>query len=396
MKEFIDELFEKFSKIGKNEEGHGYTRLGYGEIEDKMHEALIEVSKAEGFKHEIDEVGNLYIFDKEYPEYILMGSHLDSVTEGGNYDGILGVTVAMSILKEIKDKNLNIPFKVVAFRCEESSNFMYAMVGSKLIANEFPEEKKAVLKNREGKLLKDIFSERGYSINPNRISNVKMFLETHIEQGRVLESENLKIGLVNTIAGSKRMIFKIKGMAEHSGATPMNIRNDSLVAAAEIISEVEKIGRETTETSVATVGFIKNTPNSMNVVPGYTEISIDLRDITDDGMKEMAKKVLNFVEELKKRREVAIEIEDFPLSSAVKLSDEIVRDFSKVLDERKVPYKIMPSGAGHDCMVMAKLFPSALVFIPCKGGISHNPKEDIDFEDAYLDEEVILEFLKEI
>lgn len=392
--EKINKIFKEFENIGKNQDGQGYTRLSYTDAEDQMHNKLICLAKRFDLQVEVDEVGNTFIYDKEYPSYDLIGSHLDSVTNGGQYDGVLGVLLGLLTLVYFKDQGIDIPLKVAALRGEESSNFMVSMLGSKLITGQLDRAEAEKLISLDGKKLIDIFKEKNYSLSPSKIKNINKFIEIHIEQGRVLESKNLKIGMVNVIAGNYRMNIKIKGQAEHSGATPMSIRMDSLAASAELILEVERIAKNETATSVGTVGFIKNSPNAMNVIPGETSFSVDFRDINTESMVSMKNKFLQKLEKVCQIRDLEYELIDYPLYPATSLSEKVVRNFQSSADSLKISNTIMKSGAGHDCMMFEELAEIGLVFIPCKDGISHNPDEEIDYADASLGLNLLIEYFR--
>lgn len=396
LKENLIQIMQEFYPIGANEESNGVTRLGYSEVEDKMHEKFLELAKAYGLGTYVDEVGNAYAYLGEYDEYHLIGSHLDSVIEGGRFDGVVGVATGLAILKYLKDENINLPIKTVAFRCEESSNFMHAMLGSNLVTGHVKFENIKELKNREGKTLGEIFTEKGYSFEPGIISGVKDYIEIHIEQGRVLEEHGNEIGIVNTIAGGIKIVAELEGMAEHAGATPMNLRADTLAATAEIILKVEKIAKNETETSVGTVGFIENRPNSMNVVPGHTKFSVDLRDIHNDSMDNMMKKTFDTIERVCVARGIKFSINKPSISPAVSLSDRMIKHFEQIALWGEYKYEIMPSGASHDCMKMVDICDSILLFVPCEGGVSHNPIEFASIDDMTAGAKIILEYLIEV
>jgi len=383
-------IMDRFYSIGEDESG-GVTRLGYTEAEDQMHNELVKIGREEGYKVEIDEVGNTFLSMNKPNNYYLIGSHLDSVVNGGRYDGVLGVAAGLLLLKRIKDSNLKIPLKVVAFRCEESANFMKATLGSSLITGEY-DTKDFNLKSKTGKTLGDIFKERGYSQKPEIIKGVSAYLELHIEQGRVLETENLSIGIVSSIAGNTRFKVNIEGMAEHSGATPMDIRKDALCDAAEIILGIERIGRE--ENTAATVGVIENHPNSLNVIPGKVELVVDIRDNDNENIERIRLKIYKLIEDVCNRRDSRYSIEFLSSSEAVQLDKGIQTELSKIATELGIKHKIMASGAGHDAMKLAKVTKAGMLFIPCKNGISHNPKEEANLEDAALGAEIMFRYLK--
>ncbi len=202
--EIITRWFKALYPIGTDEKG-GVTRLGYSKTEDVMHGAIRNIARALGLKYSSDEVGNTYIYEKNYEEYYLIGSHLDSVIHGGRYDGVAGVLSGLLILKWIKENNLDIPVKVAAFRCEESSAFGIATVGSSLITHTLDTEKMEQVKNSEGISLYETLKNKGYNPHCEKIKGLLGYFELHIEQGRVLEVSNLKIGIVNGIAAATRL-----------------------------------------------------------------------------------------------------------------------------------------------------------------------------------------------
>lgn len=392
--EYLEYLMNRFYPIGEDQKG-GVTRLGYTKEEDQMHMEFKAIAEEEGYIYEIDEVGNSFAFYKSFPEYYLVGSHLDSVVNGGRYDGVLGVCVGLLLLKMIKEEEMEIPLKVGAFRCEESSNFMKDTIGSGLITGIFNPQDFNRLISREGKSLSQVFDERGYSKTPKLIQNIKEFIELHIEQGRVLESEGLNVGIVTAIAGNQRMKCKVVGMAEHSGATPMDIRLDALCGVAEIILEVEKIGKKyACQNGVATVGWVSNHPNVMNVIPGEVEFSVDLRCTHPQIIKAMHMETERAIEEICKRRGLKYSLELLTPTEPTPLDEDMVDKLSKIAESLGIKYKRLPSGAGHDAMAFAKRVKAGMVFIPCKNGISHNPKEYAKLEDAVLGAKIIYEYLK--
>lgn len=392
---YLTRIMETFYPIGADEETGGVNRLGYGPVEDEMHEAASKITTDDGFLIETDSVGNLYFSRNPQGEYYLAASHLDSVTDGGRYDGIIGVATAMLVLKMIKEEGLDIPLKVGIFRCEESTNFLKACLGSALVTDKFNPDDFVRLVSREGKTLEQVFDERGHSKELERIQGVKGYLELHIEQGRVLESEKLPIGIVTSIAGNARLEVNVKGMAEHSGATPMNIRQDALCAAAEIVLAVEEIAKsDPNGTSVGTVGFLNVHPNSLNVVPGGVNLTIDLRDGNNDRIEAMKREAESRVKEICAGRGVDVDVRVVSSSPAVTLDDGVISGLSEAATSLGIEHKIMPSGAGHDAMNFADLCPTGMIFIPCENGVSHSPEEKADYADAVLGAQIMLEFLK--
>lgn len=391
---YAEYVFGKFYNIGSTGTG-GVTRLGYSSVEDEMHEMFRKLGEEEGYRYITDEVGNSYICNTDDDDYYLIASHLDSVIEGGRYDGVAGVIAGMMVLRWIKENELDIPVRVGAFRCEESSNFGKCTIGSGLITNEVYKYGIGEAIGKDGRTLAEIFKERGYLLQPKRIEGVKEYIELHIEQGKVLEEYGDKIGIVNTIAGPKRFILHIIGQAEHSGATPMDMRNDALCGAAEIITEVESIGREEAIwKSVATVGVITNQPNAMNVIPGEVTLGVDIRGVNVDSLNRMEQRLKNSAKKICEKRGLTFYKEKISEIPPIDMSTEMQEKLSKVAKDLKIPHRIMMSGAGHDAMSFEKICKTALIFIPCDKGVSHNKHEFATIESICDGARVIFEFLK--
>ena len=392
----IKRWFDYLYSIGADETG-GVTRLGYTKNEDVMHGAIRNFAREMGLKYSSDEVGNTYVYDEDYEEYYLIGSHLDSVISGGRYDGVAGVLAGLLILKWIKDNNLNIPLKVVAFRCEESSSFGIATVGSGLITKKLQIEKMKKVENTEGVSLYEALRFRGYNPECRKIEGVLNYFELHIEQGRILEDEGLKIGIINSIAAATRYWLTIDGRQDHSGATPMGMRQDALCAAGEIIIELENIAkRESIYSSVGTVGYLGNYPNAFNVVPGRVKMGLDIRGVEKDSIDRIDDEIVKFVDEVCKKRNLNYELDNISKAIPVKLDENLKNELSEVATKLGVEHKIMNSGAGHDAMKFWDIAPTGMVFIPCRDGVSHNKAEEIEYEDIILGSKIIFEELKQL
>lgn len=391
---YLTMIMDTYYPIGADEKG-GVTRLGYGPVEDEMHAAATAIATEEGYVIETDSVGNLYFSLTSADEYHLVASHLDSVRNGGRFDGIIGVASAMLLLKMVKEEGLHLPVKVGIFRCEESTNFLKATLGSSLVTGKSTKSDFTNLYSRAGQSLEEVFRERGHSMDLDVIAGVKGYLELHIEQGRLLESKGLRIGVVTSIAGNNRLEVTLTGLAEHSGATPMAIREDALCAAAEVVLEVEAIAKsDPTATSVGTVGFLEISPNSLNVIPGGVHMTIDLRDGDNDRIAQMRAESEAAIARICKARSVHAEVRMVSSSPAVTLDPDVIDGLAKATEEMGVDFQRMPSGAGHDAMNFADLCPTGMVFIPCEKGISHNPEENADYADAVLGTHIMLRYLR--
>lgn len=391
---YAEYLFDKFYGVGSTGSG-GVTRLGYTEVEDEMHKVFQEIGEEDGYTYLTDEVGNSYLSNSESEHYYLIASHLDSVIEGGRYDGVAGVIAGLLVLHWIQEQNLVIPVRVGAFRCEESSNFGKCTIGSGLITNETYKHDIGEAVSKAGKTLAEIFKERGLSLQPKRIRGVKQYLELHIEQGKVLEEFGDKLGIVSTIAGPRRFMLHIIGQAEHSGATPMDMRSDALCGAAEIINEIEDIGREESIwKSVATVGVVQNEPNALNVIPGEVTLGVDMRGINTDSLERMEKRMKNAAKKICEKRGLTFYKEKISEIPPIDMSREMQESLSRVAMKLKLPHRIMMSGAGHDAMSFAHICDTAMLFIPCDKGVSHNKREFATIESICDGAIVMFEYLK--
>ena len=398
--EYAEYLFDRFYSIGSTENG-GVTRLGYTETEDQMHKAFVELGEEKGYKSYTDEVGNTYLYDEsckedEDGEYYLVASHLDSVVEGGRYDGVSGIIAGLLILNWAKQDGIRLPLHVGAMRCEESSNFGRCTIGSGLITKEVYKHDIGEAVNREGITLREVFKERGYHLEPKRIQGVKEYIELHIEQGKVLEEYEDAVGIVQTIAGPRRFLIHTKGNAEHSGATPMGMRTDALCAAAELILEVEEIGKsESIYQSVATVGTVKVAPNALNVIPGEVTLGVDMRGIDSGSLDRMETRLKSACKKICDKRKVKYYREKTSDIPPINMSAELQQKLLAAAKKLRIPHRSMISGAGHDAMSFANICESAMVFIPCAKGISHNKKEFTTIESICDGSRVIYEHFKE-
>ena len=373
----LRELFARFAPIGALP-GGGVTRLAYTEREDEMHACFRDAARDLGFRVWTDCVGNSYAagFPEGTQDYTLIGSHLDSVIEGGEYDGVAGVLAGLAVLCELRERRIGAPVAVAAFRCEESSNFRVCTVGSGLVTGTLEDAVLRGASDRQGVPLLRHLARYGFDPDAALLRGCARYLELHIEQGRVLQERGCEIGVVSAIAAPHRFLLRLRGMAEHSGATPMSLRRDSLCAAAEAILAVERAGlAEAVNDSVATVGCVENRPNVMNAVPGETTLQIDLRGIREDSVVRMENAVRREVEALCARRGVGFTLDAVDVKHPVLLDEGLQKRLCAAAEALGLPHMVLPSGAGHDAMSFAELCPTGMVFIPCRDGVSHNVHE---------------------
>ncbi len=384
----------ELSSIGQTPD-NGVTRFSYTDVEHEANEQVKKYMEEAGLEVTFDAVGNVIGTlpgSKDLPA-ILLGSHLDTVPNGGKFDGSLGVLTAIEVVQSLQEQNihLNHPVKVIAFKDEEGSRFGFGMIGSLAVAGNL-QKKDLQRKDANGVSLHDAMIKQGYSpenILEARMDDVKLYLELHIEQGKVLEKENVPVGVVTGIAGPLWLKFSLIGQAEHAGATPMNQRKDPLVAASLIISETEKLAKKY-ENAVATVGTISLAPGGVNVIPGSVEFTIDIRDVKEELRDQLEKQIKDYAATITAEREIDLSIEDLQRVAPVLCSNEIQNTIKESIADQGYPVISLPSGAGHDGMQFKDRFPVGMIFVRSQHGISHNPQEFTTKEDAKAGAETML------
>ena len=384
--------FNAISEFGALK-GGGLTRLAFSKEDLEAREFLINLIEKNGFKLKIDNVGNIFaIYDdgcEADVKPVCVGSHIDSVPNGGFYDGTLGVMAGLEALSSIKEAGIKLkrPLWLINFSCEESSRFKTATIGSKIISGKLSQQRLHELKDEDGISLFEAMSAAGFK--PQNLdeailkeNSLHAYLELHIEQGPVLERSDISVGVVSGIAAPIRFEITIQGKADHSGATPMNMRSDALLAASHIIIAANKFAKNK-KTAVATVGYVHAKPGVLNVVPGEARLGVDLRDIDKASLEELNLELRNFVGELSRELKFSYEIRELSSDEPVKLSEHAINLLEDEAKKLGIKTLTLPSGAGHDAMNLTKLASSVgMLFIPCVDGISHNIAEAINFDDA--------------
>ncbi|MDR1702004.1 MAG: Zn-dependent hydrolase, partial [Sporomusaceae bacterium] len=382
--ELLTKLLADLSQFGKNEPGKGTTRLAYSDADNAASNYIIDQMRLSGLTVRTDAAGNIIgrlAGKKEAAGAVACGSHLDTVPQGGQYDGVVGVIAALAAVNNLQAKGpLTHPLEMIVFRSEESSRFRFATLGSKIMAGKAPQDLLNI-KDQEGISFAAALEKSGY--NPEELSGAirkneefKAFLEVHIEQGRILEEGKLSIGVVENIAAPTRLKVKITGTADHSGATPMHLRKDALTAAAKLVLAVEKIvTKHSLDGTVGTVGMLTVEPGVMNVVPGLVNFGVDIRGVNYENITHVVQRFKDEALRVSKNRNIAIEVELLTSDKPVPLDNKIISLLEKTCQKYSLPYRKMNSGAGHDAMIMAELTPTGMIFIPCQKGISHNPEE---------------------
>lgn len=401
-KQRVADLLAGLAKFTASE-GEGVTRLAYTPLDREAQNWLLEEVKALGLSLREDAVGNVFLrregLQPELPP-VACGSHLDSVIHGGAYDGMCGVVGALEALFMLQDEQLHRSIEVIIFRAEESSRFGYATMGSKLLTGSTtPEQLSRGTKKGDISFIEAL---RGWGCDPARYQEAILapgtyasFSEIHIEQGKVLEETGTQLGIVHHIAAPTRFKLHIKGMADHSGATPMGMRKDALVSAARLILAVNTAATEEKEHgTVGTVGVVDIDPGSINVVPGAVTLWVDVRGVDNDSIARTLAAIREQAAAVAALDNVEVEMEMLTADKPVALSESLAQQSEAICREKGYSFRHMLSGAGHDAMHMAKLCPTTMLFIPCRAGISHNPAEYADNDAICRAIEVLAEILK--
>ncbi|MFV0480862.1 MAG: M20 family metallo-hydrolase [Campylobacteraceae bacterium] len=394
---------EKISSFGALPQG-GITRLAFSNEEKDARDYVKSLIKDIGMSIREDAFGNIYakLEGEENLPSVATGSHVDSVPLGGCHDGTLGVMCSLEAIRVIKEQNIKHkrPLELIIFSCEESSRFNMATAGSKVVSGKLDTEKAKSLKDKSGKSMYDAAKEFGCNVEDLKSAILShghfySYVELHIEQGPVLEAKNIPVGIVTGIAAPIRYELIITGRADHSGATPMNMRADALVGASEIIVGVEEIAsRKAGKTTVATVGFANAVPGVLNVIPGEVKLGIDIRDIDNENLLKADKLINELIENVTKKRGLTFSLKQLTKDTPVKLDSEIVNLIEKEAKGLGIETLKLPSGAGHDAMHMPNIAKYVgMIFTPCKDGISHNTAEEVNFEDVFKATEVLTKTL---
>jgi N-carbamoyl-L-amino-acid hydrolase len=391
-------------RIGIGDHG-AVTRLVFSIKELRSRQLLIHLMRQAGLQIHIDAIGNIFGrfagSDTKAPA-VLAGSHLDTVIHGGKYDGPVGVIGALEAVRTIGENRIPVraSLEVVCFVGEESSRFGFSTLGSSLIAGEVHPRDLTNAVDPQGTRLADVLSSLGITQKQLRAlrrdpKSIKAYFELHIEQGPVLEAKGKRIGLVTSIAAPSRFKVIFKGQADHSGTTPMDMRKDALVAAAQMIEYVEQICRKYSSMEkgrvVGTVGAMKIEPGVINAVPGRAELSVDIRSTSAQSKDRVARMVKEQARSIAHKRSITVEILKIREENPVPLDKRLLRVTRGICDGRGIDYEIMPSGAGHDAMQMAKITPAGMIFVPSKRGISHNPEEWTHPGDIALGSQLLME-----
>lgn len=373
----IDHL-NALAEFGKNPQG-GVSRVAYSEADRRGREYVMGLMSAAGLTVSVDAAGNIIgrragTTGNQPP--LLFGSHVDSVPEGGNYDGVVGSLCAIEVAQTLAENRLltNHPLEVVIFQNEEGG-----LIGSRAMDGELT-EKELDLVSRSGKTIREGISFIGGDSTKlagvrRKRGDIAAYLELHIEQGGTLEAEKIDIGVVEGIVGINWWDVQIEGFANHAGTTPMNQRQDALLEAAKFIEAVNRIVTSMPGRQVGTVGRIEALPGAPNVIPGKVILSLELRDLETRKIMMLYEKIYAEAQQIAQSSKTKFDFKEINVNLPAPTDTRIRQLISDSAEELGLSTKLMPSGAGHDAQDMARLAPVGMIFVPSVGGISHSPRE---------------------
>jgi hydantoinase/carbamoylase family amidase len=355
-----------------------------------------------GFDVDEDPVGTLVARNRPRGEKVFgIGSHCDSNRNGGKYDGTMGVVTALEVCRLNAELGLDLPLQLISWLEEEGSGFGQMLLGSRIMAQRVTEEdlRGTFRAIDDGHSFWEHAQAAGYE--PARwrecihvLDDLTGWIEMHIEQARVLQDTGNRIGLVTAIAGYVHADVVVNGRGDHAGATPMDFRLDPTLPLAETAIELERLARDAGKGTVGTIGEIEIDPGIINAIAARVRFSLDIRGPDDDAYRGVARDIAAFAQEAARKRGMSADYKERQTLPATPLDPRIIGALEDAARATGEPYMKMHSGAAHDTMCVAEHVPSAMVFVPCKDGISHHPAEEAKPADAALAAEVILNAIR--
>lgn len=396
----IETLIEKLATFTEKDD-KGFTRFSYTELDLAAKQYIIEKMKEINLEISMDLVGNIFArregMEKDLPP-ILVGSHLDTVRNGGKYDGIAGVVSALEIMKIIEENKVYTkhPIEVVIFAEEEGGRFNSALVGSRWLAGQLNIKALENLKDGEGinvyqaSRVLEVFN-KDVQRYERKEKAIKAFFELHCEQGPVLQFKQKNLGIVNSITGSSCYEVILTGQSDHAGTTPMKLRKDAFHMAAKASVELNEYISKLPGEAVGTIGYIEINPNVYNIVPEKATFTMDIRSHSKEMMDDIIQHMKVYIQEICLKNNVKYAINKKHHVSPMKLSKKLVDLLINNAKKRKYDYMEMGSGAGHDALIMASITDTVMVFVPSKDGRSHCPEEFSSVEDIAKGANVLLD-----
>jgi allantoate deiminase len=398
-----DQIVQRIEELAKiSETPEHLTRIFLSKEHRAAAELILGWMRDAGMRADLDAIGNVcgrYEGERPGLPCLMLGSHYDTVRDAGKWDGPLGLITAISCVADLNGHGKRLPFaiEVTGFADEEGIRFASTLLGSRAVAGTFDER---VLNSRDshGISMREALSQFG--LEPEHIgaaararSELLAYVELHIEQGPVLEAEGLPVGVVTAISGATRLAVVLTGMAGHAGTVPMVLRRDALAGAAECIAAIENFCRAEPGL-VGTVGYINAMPGATNVIPGRVSFTIDMRAASDAHRRKAVADVMRQIERIAKHRELALQVDITHENRTVPCAPWLKAQVADAIAGEGFRVFELPSGAGHDGMAMIGVADVAMVFVRCRGGVSHHPDEHVDVADADAGARVMLRLIE--
>lgn len=401
---FGDEIVNRINQLGTiSETPENLARIFLSPEHRIAADLLMSWMKDAGMAAHLDAIGNVcgrYEGERPGLPCLMLGSHYDTVRDAGKWDGPLGIVTAIACVADLNRRGVRLPFaiEIVGFADEEGVRFASTLLGSRAVAGTFDE---SVLNTRDasGATMRDAMAQFG--LDPDHIGaaararrELHAYVELHIEQGPVLEQQNLPVGVVTAIAGATRLAANLTGMAGHAGTVPMALRRDALAGAAECIVAVEEFCKADGAGLVGTVGAITALPGATNVIPGRVSFTLDVRAPEDSHRKRAVAEIVRRIEAIAKRRGLALQIDVTHENRTVPCAPWLKAQVAEAVAGEGFGVFELPSGAGHDGMAMIDIADVAMLFVRCRGGISHHPAEHVEPADADAGARVLSRFIE--
>lgn len=399
-----DEIVSRINQLGAiSETSEHLARIFLSPEHRIAADLLMSWMKDAGMAAHLDAIGNVcgrYEGDRPGLPCLMLGSHYDTVRDAGKWDGPLGVITAIACVADLNRRGVRLPFaiEVVGFADEEGVRFSSTLLGSRAIAGTFDQ---TVLEVRDANGLSMREAMLQFGLDPAGVGaaarkrgELHAYVELHIEQGPVLEQQNLPVGVVTAISGATRLAATLSGMAGHAGTVPMALRRDALAGAAECIVAVEQFCKADDADLVGTVGIINALPGASNVIPGRVSFTLDIRAPEDQHRKQAVAVIRQRIETIAKQRELSLHIDVTHENRTVPCAPWLKAQMAEAVAAEGYGDFELPSGAGHDGMAMIDIADVAMLFVRCRGGISHNPAEHVEPADADAGARVLLRFIE--
>ena len=385
------------AKIGATPRGGG-RRLALTEVDRQGRDQFVRWAREAGLAVRWDAAGNIFARREgaEPRPPVMMGSHLDSQPSGGRFDGAYGVMAGLEVLRTLNDRQIRTraPVEVASWTNEEGSRFAPGMAGSGVFTGVHSLQFVSSQKDLEGVSFAEALERIGYA-GAGGPHPVGAYFEAHIEQGPVLEDTRTTIGVVQGALGQRWFDIAVTGQDAHAGPTPMALRKDALIGASRLVLEVNRIAREYPDYARATVGFMQVKPNSRNVVPGEVQLTVDMRNASDKTLSLMKQDLEKSANAIAAECRVAIEVREIVHFPPCEFAPELVDSVRRAAQALGLSHRDIVSGAGHDAVYLARVAPTAMIFVPCEGGISHNEIENARPEDLAAGCDVLLQAVLE-